>query len=159
MRRRSWLRVEYYTFALLLLTELKTWEEYFGFFFHLQLDNCVITAIAMGDEDARNRSLVKEWCQTDLVMVMALSPLMSPANIDTLCHALSPNRAWDGCHWTVLQNCVFITDASFFLVFLTLYSPLAMRALQTVAPVIACPNLHQSVGWNSIILATLPLFC
>uniref|UniRef100_A0AAQ4S6A2 Sodium-dependent phosphate transport protein 2A n=2 Tax=Gasterosteus aculeatus aculeatus TaxID=481459 RepID=A0AAQ4S6A2_GASAC len=34
----------------------------------IQLDNCVITAIAMGDEDARNRSLVKEWCQTDLVM-------------------------------------------------------------------------------------------
>ncbi|KAM8908326.1 sodium-dependent phosphate transport protein 2A isoform 2-T3 [Spinachia spinachia] len=34
----------------------------------IQLDNCVITAIAMGDEDARNRSLVKEWCQADLVM-------------------------------------------------------------------------------------------
>ncbi|KAL6117721.1 slc34a1 [Pungitius sinensis] len=34
----------------------------------IQLDDCVITAIAMGDADARNRSLVKEWCQTDLVM-------------------------------------------------------------------------------------------
>ncbi|XP_059202488.1 sodium-dependent phosphate transport protein 2A [Centropristis striata] len=34
----------------------------------IQLDNCVITGIAMGHEDMRNRSLVKEWCQTDLVM-------------------------------------------------------------------------------------------
>ncbi|XP_047196433.1 sodium-dependent phosphate transport protein 2A [Hippoglossus stenolepis] len=33
----------------------------------IQLDKCVITGIAMGNEDMRNRSLVKEWCQTDLV--------------------------------------------------------------------------------------------
>nr|XP_019934354.1 PREDICTED: sodium-dependent phosphate transport protein 2A-like [Paralichthys olivaceus] len=33
----------------------------------IQLDNCVITGIAMGNKDMRNRSLVKEWCQTDLV--------------------------------------------------------------------------------------------
>ncbi|XP_037635513.1 sodium-dependent phosphate transport protein 2A-like [Sebastes umbrosus] len=33
----------------------------------IQLDQCVITGIAMGNEDMRNRSLVKEWCQTDLV--------------------------------------------------------------------------------------------
>lgn len=31
----------------------------------IQLDKCVITGIAMGNEDMRNRSLVKEWCQTD----------------------------------------------------------------------------------------------
>uniref|UniRef100_A0A3Q3JUH4 Sodium-dependent phosphate transport protein 2A n=1 Tax=Monopterus albus TaxID=43700 RepID=A0A3Q3JUH4_MONAL len=37
----------------------------------IQLDKCVITGIAMGNEDMRNRSLVKEWCQTELVMVMA----------------------------------------------------------------------------------------
>uniref|UniRef100_A0A3B4TH90 Sodium-dependent phosphate transport protein 2A n=1 Tax=Seriola dumerili TaxID=41447 RepID=A0A3B4TH90_SERDU len=37
----------------------------------IQLDKCVITGIAMGNEDMRNRSLVKEWCQTDLVMVMS----------------------------------------------------------------------------------------
>ncbi|KAM6924317.1 sodium-dependent phosphate transport protein 2A isoform 2-T2 [Xenentodon cancila] len=30
----------------------------------IQLDKCVITGIAMGNEDMRNRSLVKEWCQT-----------------------------------------------------------------------------------------------
>uniref|UniRef100_A0A3Q3H0F7 Sodium-dependent phosphate transport protein 2A n=1 Tax=Labrus bergylta TaxID=56723 RepID=A0A3Q3H0F7_9LABR len=36
----------------------------------IQLDKCVITGIAMGNEDMRNRSLVKEWCQTDHVMVM-----------------------------------------------------------------------------------------
>uniref|UniRef100_A0A665U4F0 Sodium-dependent phosphate transport protein 2A n=1 Tax=Echeneis naucrates TaxID=173247 RepID=A0A665U4F0_ECHNA len=35
----------------------------------IQLDKCVITEIAMGNEDMRNRSLVKEWCQTDLVML------------------------------------------------------------------------------------------
>uniref|UniRef100_A0A3B4YZH9 Sodium-dependent phosphate transport protein 2A n=1 Tax=Stegastes partitus TaxID=144197 RepID=A0A3B4YZH9_9TELE len=37
----------------------------------IQLDKCVITGIAMGDEDMRNRSLVKRWChsQTDLAMV------------------------------------------------------------------------------------------
>ncbi|KAM9357472.1 sodium-dependent phosphate transport protein 2A [Symphorus nematophorus] len=34
----------------------------------VQLDKCVITGIAMGDEGMRNRSLLKEWCQTDLVM-------------------------------------------------------------------------------------------
>ncbi|KAF3693845.1 Sodium-dependent phosphate transport protein 2A [Channa argus] len=34
----------------------------------IQLDKCVITGIAMGNENMRNRSLVKEWCQTDLVM-------------------------------------------------------------------------------------------
>ncbi|XP_041800086.1 sodium-dependent phosphate transport protein 2A [Chelmon rostratus] len=34
----------------------------------IQLDECVITGLAMGNEDMRNRSLVKEWCQTDLVM-------------------------------------------------------------------------------------------
>ncbi|XP_076595292.1 sodium-dependent phosphate transport protein 2A [Chaetodon auriga] len=34
----------------------------------IQLDKCVITGIAMGNEDMRNRRLVKEWCQTDLVM-------------------------------------------------------------------------------------------
>ncbi|XP_035863354.1 sodium-dependent phosphate transport protein 2A isoform X1 [Sander lucioperca] len=34
----------------------------------IQLDKCVITGIAMGNQDMRNRSLVKEWCQTDLVM-------------------------------------------------------------------------------------------
>ncbi|XP_026214253.1 sodium-dependent phosphate transport protein 2A [Anabas testudineus] len=34
----------------------------------IQLDKCVITGIAMGNEGMRNRSLVKEWCQTDLVM-------------------------------------------------------------------------------------------
>ncbi|XP_054453204.1 sodium-dependent phosphate transport protein 2A-like [Anoplopoma fimbria] len=34
----------------------------------IQLEKCVITGIAMGNEDMRNRSLVKEWCQTDLVM-------------------------------------------------------------------------------------------
>uniref|UniRef100_A0A3Q3JUJ6 Sodium-dependent phosphate transport protein 2A n=1 Tax=Monopterus albus TaxID=43700 RepID=A0A3Q3JUJ6_MONAL len=32
----------------------------------IQLDKCVITGIAMGNEDMRNRSLVKEWCQTEL---------------------------------------------------------------------------------------------
>uniref|UniRef100_A0A3Q3JKD1 Sodium-dependent phosphate transport protein 2A n=1 Tax=Monopterus albus TaxID=43700 RepID=A0A3Q3JKD1_MONAL len=37
----------------------------------IQLDKCVITGIAMGNEDMRNRSLVKEWCQTELVMVMS----------------------------------------------------------------------------------------
>ncbi|XP_068441266.1 sodium-dependent phosphate transport protein 2A [Clinocottus analis] len=37
----------------------------------IELDKCVITGIAMGNEDMRNRSLVKEWCQTDLVMVMS----------------------------------------------------------------------------------------
>ncbi|CAJ1058583.1 sodium-dependent phosphate transport protein 2A [Xyrichtys novacula] len=37
----------------------------------IQLDKCVITGIAMGNEDMRNRSLVKEWCQTDRVMQSA----------------------------------------------------------------------------------------
>uniref|UniRef100_A0A667ZZZ4 Sodium-dependent phosphate transport protein 2A n=1 Tax=Myripristis murdjan TaxID=586833 RepID=A0A667ZZZ4_9TELE len=40
----------------------------------IQLDKHVITGIAMGDESMRNRSLVKEWCQTELFMVMACLP-------------------------------------------------------------------------------------
>uniref|UniRef100_A0A7N8X337 Sodium-dependent phosphate transport protein 2A n=1 Tax=Mastacembelus armatus TaxID=205130 RepID=A0A7N8X337_9TELE len=36
----------------------------------IQLDKCVITGIAMGNEDMRNRSLVKEWCHTDHAMVI-----------------------------------------------------------------------------------------
>ncbi|KAF7668459.1 hypothetical protein LDENG_00012050 [Lucifuga dentata] len=35
----------------------------------IQLDKRVITGIALGEVSMRNRSLVKEWCQTDLVMV------------------------------------------------------------------------------------------
>ncbi|CAB1421144.1 unnamed protein product [Pleuronectes platessa] len=31
------------------------------------LDECVITGIVLGNEEMRNRSLVKEWCQADLV--------------------------------------------------------------------------------------------
>ncbi|KAF7228113.1 sodium-dependent phosphate transport protein 2A-like [Nothobranchius furzeri] len=34
----------------------------------IQLDKCVITEIAMGNEALRNRSLVKEWCQADVVL-------------------------------------------------------------------------------------------
>lgn len=34
----------------------------------IQLDRCVITAIALGEEEMRNRSLVKRWCQLDLVL-------------------------------------------------------------------------------------------
>ncbi|XP_070769125.1 sodium-dependent phosphate transport protein 2A [Enoplosus armatus] len=45
----------------------------------IQLDKCVITGIAMGNEDMRNRSLVKEWCQTDLVM---FTDNMSTENCD-----------------------------------------------------------------------------
>ncbi|KAM9849768.1 sodium-dependent phosphate transport protein 2A-like [Aulostomus maculatus] len=35
----------------------------------IQLDECVITGIALGNEEMRNRSLVKEWCHSNLVMV------------------------------------------------------------------------------------------
>uniref|UniRef100_A0A3B4AXD9 Sodium-dependent phosphate transport protein 2A n=1 Tax=Periophthalmus magnuspinnatus TaxID=409849 RepID=A0A3B4AXD9_9GOBI len=38
----------------------------------IQLDKCVITGIAMGNEGMRNRSLVKRLCQTDLVRVIPL---------------------------------------------------------------------------------------
>ncbi|XP_037833210.1 sodium-dependent phosphate transport protein 2A [Kryptolebias marmoratus] len=34
----------------------------------IQLDKCVITEIAVGNEAMRNRSLVKEWCQADMVL-------------------------------------------------------------------------------------------
>uniref|UniRef100_A0A3Q1ESH8 Sodium-dependent phosphate transport protein 2A n=1 Tax=Acanthochromis polyacanthus TaxID=80966 RepID=A0A3Q1ESH8_9TELE len=49
----------------------------------IQLDKCVITGIAMGDEDMRNRSLVKEWCQTDLVMLLLsfFLSLQFPGNV------------------------------------------------------------------------------
>uniref|UniRef100_A0A672IPL7 Sodium-dependent phosphate transport protein 2A n=1 Tax=Salarias fasciatus TaxID=181472 RepID=A0A672IPL7_SALFA len=48
----------------------------------IQLDKCVITGLAMGNEDMRNRSLVRRWCQPDLVMVMALK--IQPS---TSCHS------------------------------------------------------------------------
>jgi len=67
----------------------------------------------MGNEDTRNRSLVKEWCQTDLVTAIAPSLLLSPAHVDTLCHTLAPNRAAP-----LPVNCVAnVFNASFFLSF------------------------------------------
>ncbi|XP_053179539.1 sodium-dependent phosphate transport protein 2A [Scomber japonicus] len=53
----------------------------------IQLDKCVITGLALGNEDMRNRSLVKEWCQTDLVMAnrnMSTSPESCSPNHDHL---------------------------------------------------------------------------
>uniref|UniRef100_A0A3B3YCG5 Sodium-dependent phosphate transport protein 2A n=1 Tax=Poecilia mexicana TaxID=48701 RepID=A0A3B3YCG5_9TELE len=38
----------------------------------IQLDKCVITGIAMGDEVLRNRSLVKQWCRADTALVMTM---------------------------------------------------------------------------------------
>lgn len=66
--------------------------------FRPQLDKCVITAIAMGNEGMRNRSLVKEWCQTDLVMVMGVSSTVS-CTCRQLCHTLAPNRSCHCCQW------------------------------------------------------------
>ncbi|KAM9375995.1 sodium-dependent phosphate transport protein 2A [Pholidichthys leucotaenia] len=37
----------------------------------IQLDKCVITGIATGNEGMRNRSLLKEWCQDDPVIMYA----------------------------------------------------------------------------------------
>ncbi|XP_007548376.2 sodium-dependent phosphate transport protein 2A [Poecilia formosa] len=37
----------------------------------IQLDKCVITGIAMGDEVLRNRSLVKQWCRADTALSAA----------------------------------------------------------------------------------------
>ncbi|XP_015246423.1 PREDICTED: sodium-dependent phosphate transport protein 2A [Cyprinodon variegatus] len=37
----------------------------------IQLDKCVITEIALGNEGLRNRSLVKEWCPTDTALSAA----------------------------------------------------------------------------------------
>ncbi|XP_070818278.1 sodium-dependent phosphate transport protein 2A [Chaetodon trifascialis] len=47
----------------------------------IQLDKCVITGIAMGNKDMRNRSLVKEWCQTDLVMSNVSTDDCGPDNL------------------------------------------------------------------------------
>uniref|UniRef100_A0A665U514 Sodium-dependent phosphate transport protein 2A n=1 Tax=Echeneis naucrates TaxID=173247 RepID=A0A665U514_ECHNA len=58
----------------------------------IQLDKCVITEIAMGNEDMRNRSLVKEWCQTDLVMVILctfFSVLVALMALKSLCLCFS----------------------------------------------------------------------
>lgn len=44
----------------------------FSFRPDLQLDKCVITAVALGEVEMRNRSLVKRWCQPDLVAVTGL---------------------------------------------------------------------------------------
>lgn len=94
--------------------------KYFSFL--PQLDKCVITGIAMGNEDMRNRSLVKEWCQTDLVMVMATA---APC---TCRHYVSHSGATYTLTLlpvkTTFLICVFITDALSF--FLSVYSPLAM---------------------------------
>ncbi|XP_055015153.1 sodium-dependent phosphate transport protein 2A isoform X2 [Boleophthalmus pectinirostris] len=43
----------------------------------IQLDKCVITGIAMGNEGMRNRSLVKRLCQTDLVRPIVNASLES----------------------------------------------------------------------------------
>lgn len=46
----------------------------------VQLDRTVITAIATGDQSVRNKSLVKQWCQSTTVKVLvpySVSHLMS----------------------------------------------------------------------------------
>ncbi|XP_071761957.1 sodium-dependent phosphate transport protein 2A-like [Centroberyx gerrardi] len=62
----------------------------------IQLDKHVITGIAMGDESMRNRSLVKEWCQTDLVT--------STVNVSTSgsvnCSSSRPCWQVGGVTWT-----------------------------------------------------------
>ncbi|KAJ8367212.1 hypothetical protein AAFF_G00324250 [Aldrovandia affinis] len=46
----------------------------------LKLDKSVITAIASGDESMRNRSLVKVWCRTGLVMSSVNVSIDGPQN-------------------------------------------------------------------------------
>ncbi|KAM6953291.1 sodium-dependent phosphate transport protein 2A [Aplochiton taeniatus] len=46
----------------------------------IQLDKQVITGIAMGDESMRNRSLVKQWCQVDLITSSVNVSLSGPVN-------------------------------------------------------------------------------
>uniref|UniRef100_A0A3B4VB76 Sodium-dependent phosphate transport protein 2A n=1 Tax=Seriola dumerili TaxID=41447 RepID=A0A3B4VB76_SERDU len=55
----------------------------------IQLDRSVITAIATGDQSVRNKSLVKQWCQSTTVEV--LIPKMSHINVKLL-HALPTCR-------------------------------------------------------------------
>lgn len=48
-----------------------------------QLDKCVITEIALGNEAMRNRSLVKEWCRADTALVIPASSTLQTQS-DTL---------------------------------------------------------------------------
>uniref|UniRef100_A0A3B3WU21 Sodium-dependent phosphate transport protein 2A n=1 Tax=Poecilia mexicana TaxID=48701 RepID=A0A3B3WU21_9TELE len=52
----------------------------------IQLDKCVITGIAMGDEVLRNRSLVKQWCRADTALVMT-----------SLIHSSAANKSAEDC--------------------------------------------------------------
>uniref|UniRef100_A0A3Q2FRH2 Sodium-dependent phosphate transport protein 2A n=1 Tax=Cyprinodon variegatus TaxID=28743 RepID=A0A3Q2FRH2_CYPVA len=50
----------------------------------IQLDKCVITEIALGNEGLRNRSLVKEWCPTDTALVIAGRHLFASTELSDL---------------------------------------------------------------------------
>uniref|UniRef100_A0A8C6NZ48 Sodium-dependent phosphate transport protein 2A n=1 Tax=Nothobranchius furzeri TaxID=105023 RepID=A0A8C6NZ48_NOTFU len=61
----------------------------------IQLDKCVITEIAMGNEALRNRSLVKEWCQADVVLVIADLYLCVVVAFPFICLAIKhPGIRW-----------------------------------------------------------------
>ncbi|XP_029917465.1 sodium-dependent phosphate transport protein 2A [Myripristis murdjan] len=62
----------------------------------IQLDKHVITGIAMGDESMRNRSLVKEWCQTELFMSTVNVSTSGPVN----CTSSYPCWQVDNVTWT-----------------------------------------------------------
>uniref|UniRef100_A0A3Q2QQX2 Sodium-dependent phosphate transport protein 2A n=1 Tax=Fundulus heteroclitus TaxID=8078 RepID=A0A3Q2QQX2_FUNHE len=50
----------------------------------IQLDKCVITGIAVGNEGMRNRSLVKQWCRADTVLVIAGQHLFASTQLSDL---------------------------------------------------------------------------
>ncbi|XP_077157606.1 sodium-dependent phosphate transport protein 2B [Paroedura picta] len=65
----------------------------------IQLDKSVISAIAIGDKSASNKSLVKTWCQTKTSLIAKNVTVPSPEN------CTSPDLCWfDGNSTFTLRN-------------------------------------------------------
>uniref|UniRef100_A0A8C4HXX7 Sodium-dependent phosphate transport protein 2A n=1 Tax=Dicentrarchus labrax TaxID=13489 RepID=A0A8C4HXX7_DICLA len=54
----------------------------------IQLDQSVITAIATGDQSVRNKSLVKQWCQTTTFVLVSLQNCPRPGGLCASCSCI-----------------------------------------------------------------------
>ncbi|XP_076021022.1 sodium-dependent phosphate transport protein 2A-like isoform X5 [Genypterus blacodes] len=71
----------------------------------IQLDKRVITGVTLGDESMRNRSLVREWCQTELVTSTVNVSATAPVNCsDTLPCRQPGSEIWIRENLTTLVN-------------------------------------------------------
>uniref|UniRef100_A0A3Q1D6X6 Sodium-dependent phosphate transport protein 2A n=1 Tax=Amphiprion ocellaris TaxID=80972 RepID=A0A3Q1D6X6_AMPOC len=72
----------------------------------IQLDGSVITAIATGDQSAKNKSLVKQWCQTTTLKVIVQDYICMHLFVDCSLSDLAIGLILLACSLLVLCSCL-----------------------------------------------------